>query len=389
MYKLHTTCRACRSTALTTVFDLGVMPLANAHVKLGDEQAGWAPLKVLMCDDCTLAQLSVVVDPAVLYSHYTYVTSQSKTMARHFERIAGDLLFQSGLTKPTLLEIGSNDGTFLNYARDNGFGNILGIDPAANLTVPPNCPTINGVFYESTAVQAKEQLGKVDVILARHVFCHVDDWHDFIKNLRHISHEKTVIAIEVPYCLDMLNTGEFDAIYHEHTSYMTKAGMAAALEGSGLRIDQILNYDVHGGSICFIIRPGIQTKMKRDVSLRQWQTFSNTALGRIHEVQIKVWDLVRDGKVIAGFGAPAKATVMINACRFTSREIQFVTDTTPGKIGTMIPGTDIPIVDEKELYERNPDYAVMFAWNYQQEIISKHHKFRGKFIIPFPTLKIT
>jgi hypothetical protein len=387
MYKLHTACRACRSTALTPVFDLGVQPLSNAHVKPGDEQPGWAPLRVLACEDCTLAQLSVVVDPAILYSHYTYTTSQSKTMARHFERICGDLLFQSGLKTPTLLEIGSNDGTFLRYAQTQGFSHVIGIDPAKNLHT--DVQTLAGLFDEMTASVAKEQLGQVDVILARHVFCHVDNWREFIKNLVGLCHEKTVIAIEVPYCLDMLNTGEFDAIYHEHTSYMTKAAMAAALEGSGLRIDQILDYDIHGGSICFIIRPGIQTKMKRDVTLSQWEIFNNMAKGRIYSVQEKVHELVRDNKVVAGFGAPAKATVMINACKFTSREIQFVTDTTPGKIGTMIPGTDIPIVDEKELYERNPDYAVMFAWNYQKEIISKHHKYRGKFVIPFPTLKTT
>lgn len=391
MYKTHTHCRACDSTDLIPVFDLGLQPLANSFKLISEEQDGYAPLLVLFCQKCTLAQLSVTVRPDLLYSYYRYVTSTSQTMRQHFDWLSALLQSEKG----SILEIGSNDGLFLDYLKDIGF-RVVGCDPAANLC---NIASKRGhicvpaVFNSQSSMKCLEASHgeRFDAIAARHVFCHVDDWMDFFRGLGAVSHRETLICIEVPYVADMMDRLEFDSIYHEHTSYLTINAMRVLLNRTPFHLHRVIRSDIHGGSLVILIRhndsihPRCSIDIKENITRQQWELFDDQCRAKIQRLRRMVHDLIVEGKTITGYGASAKCTVWCNACKFTQKELKFVTDTTGYKQGRKVPGTDIPIVDEIEFSEERPDFAVMFAWNYQQEIMAKESKFLGnggKFIVP-------
>lgn len=415
MYKTHTYCRAChyargaapgtKSAAnekLIPVFDLGIQPLANDFAGEGDPRAGHAPLKVLYCPRCTLAQLSVVVDPKILYSHYLYVTSPSDTMKRHFDQLTGELVN----LKPfrSVLEIGSNDGAYLEYLRPLDV-TVCGIDPAANLAHvarEKGIPTVTGIFERATAEAALSvQKGGFDLIVARHVFCHVDDWHSFMDALTIPSHRDTIVALEVPYVADLLERGEFDTIYHEHLSYLSLKSIDALLQDSAWRLERISRFAIHGGAIVLILsrkdsrREQCETSRKmvdaEMITLDTWRHFNDKAQENLSALNSFVREERSKGKRIAGIGASAKSTVWINACGFTRGEISFITDTTPQKQWRFSPGTDIPITDEGAILRDLPDYVVVFCWNYASEVIAKSQAYikqGGKLIMPVPSLEV-
>lgn len=416
MYKHHLQCRACgygspgasgtkspNNERLIPVFDLGVQPLANDFRNETEEHAGHAPLKVMFCPNCTLAQLSVVVRPEILYSNYSYVTSHGKMMMSHLELLWADLIqeYGTGLPSPEVMEIGSNDGTFLHYIRSTGVNRILGIEPAANLVIQAaekDIPTVHAFFDAATAAQQDP----VDIVIARHVFCHMDDWHDFIKGLEIVGHSGTVYAIEVPYVLDMIEHMSFDQIYHEHLSYLSVMAIVELLNPTGLYLDRIIRYPIHGGSIVLVLkkRSGSGTphesvfeyiKKEEGYGLGTWKNFSNNSLDAMEKLKRFIADAVADGRTVVGYGASAKSTVWINGVGLTRNEIRWICDETPGKQYKFSPGTDIPIVDPGALLRDRPDYAVLFAWNFAPEIIEKEKLYvekGGKFIVPIPALTV-
>ena len=396
-------CRACGNETLETVFDLGHQFLANDFCGPDDEQAGSAPLKMLFCVKCALGQLSVVVKPEILYSHYHYVTSKSETMKAHFKAFVADLEKEKNGTLGDVLEIGSNDGTLLKFIEDNHSSTfVLGIDPSKNLGEiagqENEVSTICAPFNEQEAVL----LGKFDTIIARHVFAHVADWHDFIRGLEYVTHEDSLIAIEVPYLMDMILNNSFDQIYHEHLSYISITAMEKAFENSSFYVHNVIKYPIHGGAICFFLKhrskqqvEGNTEWMKHfnfesNLSLSQykrtWDNFSDRSNFNI-EVLKNFVTVMKSHSTFAGFGASAKSSVWIQACGFNGGQIDFITDNTPHKVGKFSPGTNIPIVNEEALMRLKPDYCIIFAWNYRSEIIKKLQPYMeavGKLIFPVP-----
>jgi novobiocin biosynthesis protein NovU/D-mycarose 3-C-methyltransferase len=408
IYSLHTTCRACGHDKLTKVFDLGLQPLANNFVGRDEQCAGYCPLAVLFCEKCTLAQLSVVVDPEILYQNYAYETSKSETMRLHFRSLWDAIKEQSKAAE--VIEIGSNDGDFLAFARENWAEYVVGIDAAENLAtvaIRRGIPTVIGILDEETAKCASRVVPHADVIVARHVFAHVDDWYGFIRNLDTLANLDTLIAIEVPYVVDTLARVEFDQVYHEHLTYVSLKAMEALLDGTPFRMQKVMRFPIHGGSIVIFLRrrdhpvevdPSVQEFLSAEnITVEKWAWFSAQAHTAIGYLKNKVSDLVgaraskRTGVTISGFGASAKSTVWISACGFTHREIKFICDCTPNKQGKFSPGTEIPIFPESDLMKQKPDYAIIFAWNYRDEIISKNQAYLdagGHFIIPGRKLEI-
>jgi novobiocin biosynthesis protein NovU/D-mycarose 3-C-methyltransferase len=241
----------------------------------------------------------------------------------------------------------------------------------------------------------------VDVVVARHVFCHVDDWRGFMRSLDLLCGKETLVAIEVPHCSDLLKHTEFDTIYHEHLSYFTLRAMNALLEHTPFRLHRVQHFPIHGGAMVVLLRrrdsekpihPSVYEAMDQElVSLGDWTTFQVKALQKITQLRDEVLDLLECGKRVAGFGASAKSTVWINACGFTRRELAFVCDSTKQKWGCTSPGTDIPIVDEGALLREQPDYAIMFCWNFASEVIERNQLYLskgGKFIVPVPSIKV-
>lgn len=394
MYRIHRHCRACDSDDLTSVFNLGIQPLANDFCGQHDEHAGYAPLEVLFCNQCSLGQLSVVVNPEIMFSKYSYVTSTSATMDRHFDALYADIIEQQG-SLGSVLEIGSNDGRFLRYLKEHGAKSILGVDPATNLAAAANIsgvPTLAKQFDIASAEQIHHTMMPApDIVIARHVFCHCPNWHNFIAALQIVTGPKTLILIEVPHAEKMLKNVEFDTIYHEHSSYLTIKSIQALLSGTNLGIDQIGNYPIHGGTVGLYLRRGANNRTVDDITVEDWRGFSLRARKLIEDLRSTVEARVLQGKKVFGFGASAKCTVWMNACGFTQKQIAFVVDNTTLKQGKVVPGTDIPIVPESEIMTHHPDYAVLFAWNYQDEIFEKQKAYRdrgGKFIVPVPELRI-
>jgi 2-polyprenyl-3-methyl-5-hydroxy-6-metoxy-1,4-benzoquinol methylase len=391
MYKNRYTCRACLGRNLEEVFDLGVQPLANNFTKPDDDRSGWAPLKVMLCMDCTMAQLSVVVDPKILYSNYCYVTSRSGTMLGHF----GLLWSEIGKSHQPLrvLEVGSNDGLFLSYCRDHGAKRVAGIDPAGNLRPCSDLESlfIWGLFDEHTASQADDHLGSTDVIVARHVFGHVDNWDAFMNAAEVAANPETLLVIEVPYVKDMLERLEFDTIYHEHLSYISVRAVQALLKRTNFRLQKIVNFSIHGGAIALFIvhrdarileHESVARYLKDEaITLEDWRKFNNGCVRKMVELK----DAVGEIESVCGFGASAKSTVWMHACGFTRKQIKFLCDCTPQKQGLYSPGTNIPIVPESHLTSDNARAAVLFAWNFKEEIIRNNQtylKSGGEFIIP-------
>jgi novobiocin biosynthesis protein NovU/D-mycarose 3-C-methyltransferase len=396
MYHQHTKCRACGGTDLVPVLDLGVQSLANDFRKPYEECAGMAPLKVMFCRACTLAQLSVVVKPGILYSHYSYVTSKSEMMRSHFEDILDDILGECHQTPKTLLEIGSNDGTFLKFAQKEFKGGVYGVEPAQNLVDRARgngIETINRPFDYKFAIEwSSDTPCKSDVIVARHVFCHVDDWRGFILGLETISHKDTLVFIEVPHVLDMFKNNSFDQVYHEHLSYMSTTAMQHLLKGTKLHIQRSIHYPIHGGAVGIMLRQGKspteQIKSESDL-YDKWIDLDRAVRQNTDLLLEIILDNRRAGKVTCGFGASAKATVWISACGFTSKDIAFVCDSTPEKQDCLIPGTDIPIVPEKCL--GRADFAILWCWNFEAEVIAKNKAFTdngGKWIVPCPKVEV-
>lgn len=403
MFKRHTKCRACGSTSLVKVFSLGNQPLANDFKTVDEAHEGLAPLEILFCTDCTLAQLSVVVDPVLIYSrNYPYVTSSSQTMQQHFESLWSCIKAE---TNPdTVLEIGSNDGRFLKFCNQRDGVFVVGIDPAENLSRVANdngVLTINGLFSKETAQKAMDQTLQVDVIVARHVFGHVDDWREFVRNLEMVSHKETLVVLEVPYVLDFLNKAEFDTCYHEHLSYVSIKSVAALLEHSRFQIHKIIRFPIHGGAIAIMLRRR-DRNTKPDKSVEEfirgenitaddWLHFDHTSKSKITDLRGIVSKFISGGRTVCGFGASAKSTVLIQACGFTSEHVQFICDSTANKQGKLSPNTDIPIVCEAELLAKMPDYAIVFCWNFADEVIRRNREYLdrgGHFIIPIPEMRI-
>jgi len=388
IYRAHTTCRACSHPTLTPVLDLAEQPLANAFVRDGTP-APHAPLSVLLCERCSLAQLSVVVDPSVLYhASYAY-TQQSRTAS--FKAHVATLLsaIRAELPRATsALEVGSNDGSFLAELRRSGFTRRMGIDPSATGLEP----ALRERFDTESATALRNACGPFDLVVGRHVFAHLNDWPGFITALSAITAPDGLAVLEVPDASALLAGNHWPTIYHEHLSYVSADSLRALLRGRDWHLATTLHSPIHGGSSVFMLRRGEDASpAPRLNALPEWRSLAT----RTHTAITHLRDLIRNlrsgGATIAAYGAPAKATVIAAACGFTQSDLVFCTDTTPSKAGCTLPGTDIPVVSPDALLTAQPDYALLMAYTYAEEIVARESTYRergGRFILPVPEPRI-
>lgn len=400
MYKPHTHCRACGEKLNLVGVDFGTTPLVNAFRKPIEEQAGYAPLKIMLCEKCWLPQLSVVVNPHLLYDNYPFAHSTTQTLVRHISLLTGIL----HIHRPELgrvLEIGSNDGLLLEKLKGlPDVEAVVGIDPAEDLVRiarDRGVPTFCGLFAQPMVTWvADTQLG-FNVVLARHVFAHMDNWRETLQGMDRLTTEDAIVAIEVQYAPDLLEHVEWDMVYHEHLSYVTLTGLAGACEGTPFYIQDAVRVDYLGGSVVVILRkrsrfgnPNVAVRTMMDLEPREvetWFDFGNKARHAIATLKVEVAWHNSGGRVVAGYGAPAKCTNWVHACGFTSKDIPFVVDSAPMKQGKLVPGSDIPVVGRDEIDRVKPNAMVLFAWNFEEEILKKEAAYiagGGKFIVPLP-----
>jgi hypothetical protein len=410
MIQDRTRCRTCGSQNLKFILDLGKTALVNDFLKPEDVPSYKIslPLRVVLCSDCSLVQLAETVDPKILYSHYAYVTSTSKTMDTHLNKMMTHLLSTARLGSGSkVLEIASNTGVFLKKFKEQGC-EVLGIEPASNIAdvaLVTAIPTRKEFFNSATAKKLKAEWGTADLILGRHVFAHIDDLKDLVAGLEAVSHAETLIAFEVPYLVDFFEHTEYDTIYHEHLSYISVRAIEALVKDSVFMLSRVDHYPIHGGSILFHLRhrsskakphSSVAHALEREKQLRlteqaTWDVFAQ----RVNHIRTELPALLRklksEGKRIIGYGASAKGNTLLNTCGITTNELDYIIDNTPFKQNKIAPGSWIPVRPPEMLLKDQPDYALLLAWNFAPEIIKRETEFQrrgGRFIVPIPEPRI-
>ena len=410
MIRERTHCRTCGSKNLRLILDLGSTALANDFLDPG-EVANYKislPLRVVLCQDCSLVQLADTVDPKVLYSRYAYITSTSRTMDAHLNDQSAHLLSAGHFgARPKILEIASNTGVFLKKFKERGC-EVLGVEPAKNIcevAIKSGIPTRSEFFNAANAIKIRAGWGKADLILGRHVFAHIDNLSDLLAGLEAVSHQETLIAFEVPYLVDFFERTEYDTIYHEHLSYISVRALAALVKDSPFALSRIDHYQIHGGSILFHLRHrsskvAIHESVAKALEVERlmklaepttWRKFTE----RVDRVRTQLPILLRrlksQGKRIIGYGASAKGNTLLNTCGLGTKELDYIIDNTPFKQDKVAPGSWLPIRPPEALLKEQPDFALLLAWNFAPEIVGRETEYQkrgGRFIVPIPEPKI-
>ena len=386
-------CRVCDSTKLVTVIDLKKQPLANNLAKKNNQKVRRYPLKVLFCKNCSNSQLSIVINNKKLFKNYFYKSSVSSTLEEHFVNAA--VLFEKKfkLNKNSyIMDIGSNDGVGLLPFKMKKFNNLFGVEPAKNLykiTQKMNIKTYNSFLNSKIANNNKE---KFDLITASNVFAHVDDIQNMTKNISTMLKKTGVFIIEVQYFPKMLVDGSFDNIYHEHVNYWCLLSLNHFFKKNNLKIFDVQIIDTHGGSIRTYVKRlenedlKITNNVKKILNYEKKIGLGNKNLFLKFQKKINnrkeklITNLKRFKKkklLIVGYGAPAKASTLINFFKI-SKYIKYIIDDNPLKNGKYIPNTNIKII--KKLREKKIDVILVFAWNYFKEIKNKNKKIAQKFL---------
>lgn len=401
-----TACRVCEKADWQEVIDFGPVPLAGGFLEPADSYDGERsyPLGLISCRSCRLLSLTHVVDPEILYRIYPYTTSDSETITRHMAHVVDACLRRFKLPPDSLVvELGSNIGTQLMAFRQEGM-RVLGIDPAENITAVANecgIETWPEFFSLATSRQVEEKHGTARLVLGRHVFAHIDDLAGTVMAVREILSPDGIFAIEVPYALNMLDANEFDTVYHEHLSYFFIGAFAALFRRYGLHIIDVERVPVHGGSVLVFVgnedgpwpaspTVGELLALEQQSKVYEDATYHRFAerVGQVRdELTALVGRIADTGSRIAGYGAPAKGNTLLNVCGLGLDELEFCCDTTPFKQGKVLPGTHVPVRDPGYAKAHPPDFYLLLAWNYAEEILRKEQAFLnngGRFIIPVP-----
>jgi dTDP-4-dehydrorhamnose reductase len=407
MVRAVTRCRVCDSKDLVKYLDLGMLPLANNLASSAADAIAMErfPMQVMFCRECSLSQLSVVIDPGELFSHYTYRSSINKGYIRHCREMARAVneLLQIG-PDDLVVDIAGNDGALLAEFKDELGVRVLNVDPAANLSTIAEArgiSTINKFWSMEVAEEILDKFGRPKLITATNVFAHVDDIRGFLAATRHCLHEKGALMLEFPYAMDMIEERQFDTIYFEHLSYVLIGPVTRLAAMEGMQVFDVQKQDIHGGTVrVFLgigaaheIRPSVAEFLGREAEggfrdLATYRQWSGEIDALIDDLGQQLRMLKGQGAKIAAFAASAKGNTLLNACRLDIGTIDYIVDDTPEKIGKYSPGSGIPIVDRDVLAEQPPDYLVILAWNFAREIIETTADFAGRYIIPIPGFKI-
>jgi len=390
--------------------DLGAQPLANAFLRDRSEIADEAkfPLVLHGCTNCGLVQLVDVIDPEVLFRNYIYVTGTSETIAAHNRSYAKTVVDLLTLDAGSLVvEAASNDGSLLTCFKELGV-RVLGVEPARNLAalaIERGIPTETVFFDREQGARLRQAHGPARALLANNVLAHVDDPAGFLAGARALLGEGGLAVVEAPYLGEMLERVEYDTIYHEHLSYFSVTALLRLCEAAGLSVVRIDFVPVHGGSLRMyagraedhdghaeeVLKLAAAEREAGMASPVRWRKFAQAAEAQRAELLSLLRRLGEAGKTVAAYGAPAKGTTMLNFCGVGPDLVPFTVDRSHLKVGTLMPGTHIPVLPVETLLTREPDYLLLLAWNFADEIIQQQQAFRkrgGQFIVPIPSPRI-
>ncbi|MBW2993117.1 class I SAM-dependent methyltransferase [Candidatus Woesearchaeota archaeon] len=409
LYVHKTTCMSCKSTDLTRFISLGLMPEAGSYLKkedIPDEKK--FPLDVYFCNNCKLVQLLDIVDPDYLYKDYRYASSTTSTLRRHFEEYAKNMFERFDLNEHSLIiDVGSNDGVLLLPFMKLG-ARAIGFEPAENIAksaVSIGTHTINKFFNEKNSIELAEKEGKAKIITANNTLASIYNTDEVMKGVKALLDEDGVFIFEVHYLLDLINDLQFDQFYHQHMHYYAVMPLKHYFEKHGMQIFDVIRMKTHGGSIRVFaqfkggpqkIHPRVQELIDLEHeqgldTFDRYKKFADEVIKLKNELVASLKKLKAGGKKIAGYGAPGKGNTLLNYFGIGTDILDYIIDASPERYNRFIPGMHIPIYPPSKFKEDSPDYALMLAFTYKDEILAKENKYLekgGKFIIPLPKIEV-
>lgn len=402
-------CRCC-GTILNNVFlDLGISPLANSYVKSENQMENMYPLRTYVCEVCFLVQVQEYESPEHIFSDYAYFSSYSDTWLTHSKNYVQHMIDKFHYTSETqVVEIASNDGYLLQYFREKGVS-VLGIEPAENVAkvaIGKGIETSVNFFGTPIAKELKKEGKMADLLLGNNVLAHVPDLNDFVAGMKIMLKPQGTITMEFPHLLRLIEHNQFDTIYHEHYSYFSLSTVIRLFRQHQLTVYDVEQLSTHGGSIRiyaahsenpdFVIQSSVHELLAKEVKLgmaniEMYRGFQARIVQLKRRITKFLIELKDQGKVVAGYGAPAKGNTLINYCGIDRDYLDFTVDRSQYKQGTFLPGSRIPVYSPEKLTETQPDYVFILPWNLKDEIMEQTSFIRewgGKWILPVPDIHV-
>lgn len=399
------TCRTCRSRRMQHVIDLGDHPPAQRFLSAAQltEPEPFAPLTVFACLDCALIQVADNV-PAGFFTHYLYVSSTSDQLVRHFEGFAQTLVSRFVTADARRIgDIGSCDGVLLEAARALG-AEATGIEPATNLAEIARAKGLdveNAYFSPEVARRVRARTGPFAAIAMSNTFNIIDDLDAVVEGVKLMLADDGAFVVEVPQATDLVEKNEFDTVYHEHLSQFSVHSLAALFRRHGMEIFDLERLALHGGSMRVFVQregalrsvaPAVGDALARERAAGLFDAATYAAFrARVEANRDTFLTLVRglraEGRRIAGYGAAAKGTTLLNYYGIGPDTLDFIADRNAMKHGLLSPGMHIPVAPTDRILEAQPDYLVILAWNFADEIMAQQEEYRqrgGRFIVPIP-----